>query len=707
MLTPVSERTLKKQTLRLPGLIALSAFLAPFLSAQTQPGSDALPLMPWPDSVRQQPGRVEINRNFSVSVSGVGATDARVKDAVQRVFDRLARQTGIPIRPRVVPASAGATLTVIVEQRDHRPPQRLGDDERYSLEVSNGRARISADAPLGALRGVETFLQLAQQNITSGGPTAAGVVGFSIPDIVVQDEPRFAWRGLSLDVSRHFIPLDQVERTMDGMAAVKLNVLHWHLSDDQGFRIESKKYPRLQRYGSDGLYYTQAEVRAAIAYARLRGLRVVPEFDMPGHATSWLPGYPSLGTKRGPFEIAHEPGILTELMDPTKASTYRFLDGFIGEMARLFPDEYFHIGGDEVNPKEWNNNPRIQAFMRKHALANPAALQAYFNKRVLKIVAKHHKHMEGWDEILNPDLPKSIVIQSWRGQKSLAQAAQEGYQGILSAGYYLDLMQPASQHYAVDPMKGETANLTPEQKKRILGGEAAMWEELATPENLDAKLWPRLAAIAERLWSPESITDLPSMYQRLEITNRWLEWLGLTQRSNLELMRQRLAGTHPVKPLDTFASVLEPVKGYARHAENYTSFTPLNRLVDSIPPESDAARDFRNAVDAYLAGPKQEADTEPLQKKLAMWSDNAKAVRPTLESNSLLLENISVADSLVRLCQAGQEAFSSLSSQKAANSDWKQRNLAAIGDATKPQANMLIQIAPAIQKLVEAVQTAP
>lgn len=700
------EPALNKQTVKLLGLIALSASVAPLLVAQAQPGPATLSLMPWPATVTEQPGRVQIDTNFTVSVSGAGATDARVKDAVQRVFDRLARETGIPIRPHVVPADAGATLTVIVEQRDHRPSQRLGDNERYSLEASNGRARISADAPLGALRGIETFLQLVQQNTATGGPTPAAVVGFSLPDVVIQDEPRFAWRGLSLDVSRHFIPLDKVERTMDGMAAVKLNVLHWHLSDDQGFRIESKKYPRLQRYGSDGLYYTQAEVRAAIAYARLRGLRIVPEFDIPGHATSWLPGYPSLGTRPGPFDIPHEPGILTELMDPTKESTYRFLDGFVGEMARLFPDEYFHIGGDEVNPKEWNESQRIQAFMRKHALANPAALHAYFNKRLLKIVTKHHKHMEGWDEILNPDLPKSIVIQSWRGQKSLAQAAQEGYQGILSAGYYLDLMQPASQHYAVDPMKGETASLTPEQKKRILGGEAAMWEELATTENLDAKLWPRLAAIAERLWSPESVTDVASMYRRLEITNRWLEWLGLTQRSNLELMRQRLAGTQPVKPLDEFASVLEPVKGYARHAENYTSFTPLNRLVDSIPPESDAARDFRNAVDAYLTGPKQEADAEALRKKLAEWSDNAKAVRPTLEINSLLLEDISISDSLVRLCQAGQEAFSSLSSHSPGTSDWKQRNLASIGEAAKPQANTLIQIAPAIQKLVEAVQPA-
>jgi hexosaminidase len=693
----------KKQTLRLLGLIALSAFPAPFLFAQAQPATATLPLMPWPASVTEQPGRVEIDTAFTVSLAGAGATDTRVKDAVGRIFGRLARQTGIPVRPREIKANEGPTLNVIVEQRDHRPPQRLGDDERYSLEISGGHAKISADFPLGALRGIETFLQLVQQNTTSPGTTSAQV-GFSVPDVVVRDEPRFAWRGLSLDVSRHFIPLDEVERTMDGMAAVKLNVFHWHLSDDQGFRVESKRYPRLQQYGSDGLYYTQSEIREAIAYARLRGLRIVPEFDMPGHATSWLPGYPKLGAGPGPFEIVHEHGILTELMDPTKESTYRFLDGFVGEMAKLFPDEYFHIGGDEVNPKEWNASPRIQAFMKKHGLPNAAALQAYFNKRLLKIVTKHHKHMEGWDEILSPDLPKSIVIQSWRGQKSLAQAAREGYQGILSAGYYLDLMQPASQHYAVDPMKGETADLTPEQKKRILGGEAAMWEELATAENLDAKLWPRLAAIAERLWSPESNTDIASMYRRLEITNQWLEWLGLKQRTNLELMRERLAGTSPVKPLDTFASVLEPVKGYSRHAENYTSFTPLNRLVDSIPPESDAAREFRNAVDAYLAGPKEQADAEALRKKLVLWSEKTTAVRPMLQTNSLLIEDIPVADSLLRLCQAGQEALSSLSSHSIATSDWKQRSLAAIGDAGKPQANMLIQIAPAIQKLVEAVQ---
>ncbi len=272
-------------------------------------------------------------------------------------------------------------------------------------------------------------------------------------------------------------------------------------------------------------------------------------------------------------------------MNPTEEGTYRFLNGFVGEMAKLFPDQYFHIGGDEVDPKEWNDNPKIQAFMRKNHLADPKALQTYFNRRVLKIVTAHGKRMEGWDEVLAPGLPKTVIIQSWRGQESLWQAAREGYQGILSAGYYLDLMQSAGQHYAIDPMKlpperqkrleqeGKPvpAELTPEEKKNILGGEAAMWEELATAENLDAKLWPRLAAIAERLWSPESVTDVNSMYARLESTNRWLEWLGLTQRSNLELMRQRLAAGAPYQPLDRFASVLEPVKGYARHAEKYTN----------------------------------------------------------------------------------------------------------------------------------------
>ncbi len=679
--------------------------------------------MPWPASVSRTGGSLTIEGSFSVALSGDGTKDGRVTMAVDRLFARLSRQTGIPILPHRVPPGGSATLNIVVEQRDHRAPQRLGDDERYSLEVTSNQIRISADRPLGVLRGIETCLQLVQQTPLAGG---IGTPGFSVLAVNIRDEPRFPWRGLSLDVARHFMPLDEVRRTVDGLSAVKMNVLHLHLSDDEGFRVESKRYPRLQQYGSDGLYYTQAEVRELVAYARDRGVRIVPEFDMPGHATSWLVGYLQLGSRPGQFEITRHFDTSTDLIDPTKESTYRFLDGFVGEMAKLFPDEYFHIGGDEVNPKEWNENARILNFMRKHKLKNAQALQTYFNQRLLKIVTKHKKHMEGWDEILQPDLPKSIVVESWRGQASLWQAAREGFQGILSAGYYLDLMYPASYHYSIDPMKapaqapghgGETvpedpskpkpgtpADLTPEQSKLILGGEAAMWDELATPENLDAKLWPRVAAIAERLWSPESITDVQSMYRRLYVTNHWLEWLGLTQRSNLELMRQRLAAAMQYQALDVFSSILEPVKGYSRNAETYTSSTPINRLVDAIPPESNAAREFREAVDRYLSAPKAQRNSQAFRDRLSKWAEAAVDVRPMFEQNSLLIENVPVSAAVEALCRTGLESVTYLDEGTKPSPGWKDRaghvasqyNHQRLGD-------ILIQIAPGVAKLVDAV----
>ena len=683
--------------------------------------------MPWPSSISQHPGSVEINKSFTVSVSGDGAKDSRVQYEIQRTFERLSRQTGIPIlpniiRPNIAKNQGSATLAIVVEGKDHRGPQKLGDDERYSLEVNAGQIRLSADAPLGVIFGLNTFLQLVHQNASEEGATSASP-GFSAPAVSIRDEPRFPWRGLSLDVSRHFIPVAGVERTIDGLSAVKLNVFHWHLSDDQGFRVQSQKFPRLQEYGSDGMYYTQAEVRDVVEYARNRGVRVVPEFDIPGHSTSWLAAYPKLGAGSGHYEITRGNGILADLMDPTKESTYRFLDGFVGEMVKLFPDEYFHIGGDEVNPKQWNQNATIQAFMRKHKIANSNALQVYFNQRLLKIVTKHGKKMEGWDEIFEPALPKNIVIQSWRGQASLWRAAREGYQGILSAGYYLDLMYPASYHYSVDPMKappivprhedrpldskppapGTPTDLAPAQQKLVLGGEATMWEEIATAENLDAKLWPRLAAVAERLWSPEAVSDVPSMYRRLEATNTWLEWVGLTQRTNLELMRRRLAGNFPYEPLNTFASVLEPIKGYSRHAEKYNIFTPFNRLVDSISPESDTAREFRNAVDQYLAGQKGVQSSSALSRQLQAWAENASAIRATLQSNSLLNEDLPMADALVRLCKTGQESLAFLDTNGRASSDWKGRSSVSVKQDSQKQADMLIQIAPAIQKLVDSV----
>src|SRR5258708_6044937 len=215
--------------------------------------------------------------------------------------------------------------------------------------------------------------------------------------------------------------------------------------------------------GSDGLYFTQDELRRVVTYARDRGIRVVPEFDIPGHTTSWLVGHPELGSAPGPFQIGRTWGVYENALDPTREETYQFLDRFIGEMAPLFPDPFFHIGGDEVVGKQWNANTKIQAFAKQHNLKDAHALQTYFNQRVQTILKKHGKIMIGWDEILQPDLPQGTVVQSWRGAESLAKAVSQGYRGILSSGYYLDHLQPAASHYAVDPLGGAAANLISDQ----------------------------------------------------------------------------------------------------------------------------------------------------------------------------------------------------------------------------------------------------
>ncbi len=330
-----------------------------------------------------------------------------------------------------------------------------GDDESYQLDVSPEGARLKAPAGTGALRGLETFVQLIEP-----GPN-----GFFAGAVHIEDRPRFPWRGLMLDVSRHWMPLEVVERNINAMAAVKLNVFHWHLSDDQGFRIESKRFPRLQELGSDGYFYTQYQIREVVAYAHDRGIRVVPEFDIPGHTQSWLAAYPELASAPGPYEIGRTWGAFDPVMDPTREEVYQFLDVFLGEMAALFPDAYFHIGGDEVSPKQWNASARIQAFAKQHQLKDAHALQAYFNQRIQKILEAHGKIMIGWDEILSPELPPSIVIQSWRGKESLTEASSQGRRGILSWGYYLDYLRPASYHYGIDPP----------DVPNVLGGEACMW----------------------------------------------------------------------------------------------------------------------------------------------------------------------------------------------------------------------------------------
>jgi hexosaminidase len=648
-------------------------------------------LMPLPAHISLARGELKIDQTFRIALTGY--REPRLERATERLIHHIERKTGMPLAAGLAADPSQATLEIMADHAG-APVQTVAEDESYRLEVTPARAQLTAPNPLGALRGMETFLQLIE----------AGPNSFAAPAIRIEDRPRFAWRGLSFDVCRHWMPVEVVKRTLNAMAAVKLNVFHWHLSDDQGFRVECRKFPKLHELGSDGHYYTQQQVREVIDYARERAIRVVPEFDMPGHTAAWFAGYPELASAPGPYTIERKWGVFDPSMDPTRDEIYEFLDTFIGEMAALFSDEYFHIGGDEVNGKQWDSNPRIQAFMREHGIKDNSALEAYFNRRLQPIVRKHGKRVIGWDEIFDPSLPKDIVVESWRGQKSLAEAARLGYMGILAAGYYLDHMKSAAFHYAVDPLENETANLDAEQKARILGGEAAMWVEYATTENIDTRLWPRTAAIAERLWSPQDTKDVASMYRRLAAVSRELDWLGMHHRSSHRLMLERLAGNYPAAPLSALSSVLEPVKEYSREeGRQYTSLTPLNRLVDATLPESDVAREFAELVDGMLvAGNGTQSSRERIRGWLVHWRANDAELAPLLQRSFLLQEAIPLSQDVAALAQAGIEALDYLGKHNKPPESWTRQQVALVESASKPRAELLIMIAPAIRKLVDA-----
>src|SRR5271154_1392752 len=675
------------------GLLVLGVLMmSPLAKSQEQ---RPLNLMPVPSSVQIGTGRLLVDSSFSVGLTGY--TEPRLERAVERFLRQLSRQTAIPLAGK--PSAAAKNVLVIHTDHAGKEIQELGEDESYVLEVNASNAKLSAATPLGTLHGLQTFLQLVEVSPD----------GFAASVVTINDKPRFPWRGLMIDSARHFVPLDVLRRNIDGMEAVKMNVLHWHLSENQGFRVESKKFPKLQEMGSDGLYYTQEEVRELIEYARDRGIRVVPEFDVPGHSTAWLVGYPELASGSGPYEIERRWGVFDPAFDPTNEKTYKFLNEFVGEMAKLFPDHFFHVGGDEVNGKEWDANPKIQAFMHENNLKNNEALQSYFNKKLQAIIAKHGKSMVGWDEVLAPDLPHDIVIQSWRGQESLAAAAKQGFRGILSNGYYLDLGWSAARHYAVDPMSGPAATLSPEEQMRILGGESCMWSEYVNAENVDSRVWPRNAAIAERLWSPQNVTDVPSMYARMDAESVRLAWLGLTHRSYSQQMLQRIVG--PATPqelaaLRTLADVVEPVKDYAREqlaTSVPTSATPLHRVVDAVSLESDDARRFGVLVDKYLATSCKDDDAgAELRTELLRWRDNEPALESLAQKSFLVKEVVPVSQDLATLGKIGVAAMDYLILGSQAPNVWKTDQLALLAELAKPKAQLLLVPVSSVQKLVDA-----
>ena len=609
----------------------------------------ALMPLPW----RIVPGNGGLDLGAGLTVVNSGCPDS----AVVRFEARIAGQTGIQL------GAGGPQLTLNCGQP--APPwPTLGEDESYTLDVTSDGARLDAPTGTGALRGLETFSQLI----------VARAGGFEVPAVHIEDRPRFAWRGLMLDVSRHWMPVEVVERNLDAMAAVKLNVFHWHLSDDQGFRVESQLFPQLQQSGSDGDFYTQDQVREVVAYARDRGIRIVPEFDIPGHTTSWFVGMPEIAAAPGPYQIERDWGVFLPVMDAAADPTYAFLDAFLGEMAGLFPDPYFHIGGDEVEDP--------------HALL----LQPQFNLRVQALLRQHGKTMVGWDDVLATGLATDAVIQAWHGPAVLAGAAAQGYRGILSAGYYLDYLLPAATHYPVDPG----------QAPGILGGEACMWAEFVSAETVDSRIWPRMAAIAERFWSSPEVTDVDSMYRRLEPVSRWLEGTGVQHRADYLPMLENLAAGQSVEPLRVLGDASEAtgiqVRSVARH---YDSLTPLDRFVDAARPESEPVRRLDEAVARLVAG--DPSELAAVRSRFREWAANDAHFQPLVSGSAALSELVQLSQWLRTAGEIGLRALQYWEAGKTAPADWVQQQHDVLDSIGQPSAEVVLAAVRPVRRLLDAV----
>lgn len=555
-----------------------------------------------------------IDSNFTIAVNG--PESRRLSEASKRFLERLGKVSTIRIPKNATAKGKNGALTITFQSCPAMPSESA--DESYRLKIEASGISLIALTDLGALRGLETLLQSLQEDIG----------GFYFPGLEIEDSPRFAWRGLMMDACRHFMPVDVVKRTLDVMSSMKMNVFHWHLSEDQGFRVESFKFPLLHEKGSDGMYYTQAQIKDIVQYADLRGIRVIPEFDLPGHATAWLVGYPELASAPGPYKIERFFGVFDPTFDPTVERTYEFLDAFFAEMAGLFPDPVLHIGGDENNGIQWNNNPAIQSFMNDNGIRDNHGLQVYFNTRLITILKKYNKQMMGWDEIMEEGLPTSAIIHSWRGKEFLVKASEKGYNTVLSAGYYIDLSHSAAQHYKNDPITSEMI-LTKEQEVRILGAEATMWAELVNEENVESRLWPRVAAIAERFWSSGDLKDEIDMYRRLLAIEPFLELSGSHHIRNREMMIRRLWTADDWQILENLLDWLEPLEGYNRHGSKprYTSLVPLSRGVDATMPDARNVVQFRVLLDDFIAS-----------KDSVAWNKMYSLITKTIEQRQILLQ---------------------------------------------------------------------
>ncbi len=466
-------------------------------------------LIPQPDHIETGQGSFALDRNVRI----VAPADRRAQEIAAFLRDGIRQQHGIALRTGTAKDRPRIELRI--------DPSVQGE-EAYRLTVTPQQVVIAAADDRGLFWGVQTLRQLLP---TGHGSTLA------IPAVRIDDAPRYAWRGVMLDAARHFIPVALVKQQIDLLSRYKLNVLHWHLTDDQGWRIEIRKYPKLTSVGAwrseadgsrSGGFYTRQDIRDVVEYARRRNVMIVPEIEMPGHASAAVAAYPSLSCPKQPIPVPTTWGVFTDIYCAGDEATFTFLHDVLDEVAALFPAPYIHIGGDEVPKQQWTQSASSQQRMHDEKLADVDALQSWFVQRIQRDLEARGKTLVGWDEILEGGADRNAVVEMWRGDAEAAKALANGNRLIVAGPFYLDssIDELTTQDiYRINPFASPAFA---GHESQVLGAEAPLWSEYVTPRNLEAMLYPRVIALAERLWNPDA-RDYADFQRRLRAQYPWLD----------------------------------------------------------------------------------------------------------------------------------------------------------------------------------------
>jgi hexosaminidase len=507
----------------------LTTVVGPGAGGSTQPA-----IIPKPAHLEARAGTFSLVPATQIFVR---SNDDQTRWVGEYLSTLISEALGKSVRVHINPKGAKGHSTILLSLH---APSTLGS-EGYELTVTPSNIRIEAVTAAGLFYGVQTLRQLLPPEIESH---AAVKTPIDIPGATIQDQPRYSWRGLMLDCSRTFLPVSYLRRTIDRMALYKLNMLHLHLTDDQGWRLEIKKYPELttvgahcvEPYGGGGGFYTQQEIRDLIAYARKRNITIVPEIEMPGHSTEVLATYPELACDLPePRKFTVHPfwGERVELTQPLCAGNdkvYAMYQEILGEVMDLFPSTFIHVGGDEVPKDAWKKCPLCQARIKSEGLKDEEGLQGYFMRRMEKVIAAWGRRLIGWDEILEGGLASGATVMSWRGTKGGVAAAQSGHDVVMTPNPYTYFdytyhTTPLEKVYSYDPAATE---FTPSLARHILGVQASMWTHIADTERaIDFQLYPRLLALAEVAWTPQSLRDWSDFSSRVNTQYSRLQSLDI------------------------------------------------------------------------------------------------------------------------------------------------------------------------------------